>query len=42
MAVDISIQYYGGFLPDIYTADPRLLPSGNPFNTMWRPCIYSL
>ena len=29
---NINAQYNGGLLSDIiYTADPRLLPSGNPF-----------
>ena len=37
MAINVSVQYDGGFLPDIilltqcYTVDPMLLPSGNPF-----------
>ena len=33
MAINISVQYNGGFLPDIryYTVDPRLLPSENTF-----------
>ena len=32
MAINISVQYNGGFLPDIIlTVDPRLPPSGNPF-----------
>ena len=33
MAINIiCVQYNGGLLPDIiYTVDPRLLPSGNPF-----------
>ena len=32
MAINTSVQYNGGLLPDInYTVDPRLLPSGNPF-----------
>ena len=30
MAINVSVQYDGGFLPDI-TADPMLLLSGNPF-----------
>ena len=30
MAVNVSVQYNGGFLPDIIL-DPLLLPSGNPF-----------
>ena len=29
MAIDVSIQYNGGLLPD--TVDPMLSPSGNPF-----------
>ena len=29
MAINVSVQYNGGFLPDIYTVDPMLLPSGN-------------
>ena len=34
MAINVSVQHNGGFLPDIilyYTVDPMLLPSGNPF-----------
>ena len=31
MAINVSVQYNGGLLPDIYTVDPKLLPSGNPF-----------
>ena len=36
MAINVSVQYKGGFLPGIllyYTAvvDPMLLPSGKPF-----------
>ena len=38
MAINVSVQYYGGFLTDItllYSSDPRLLmPSGNSLNTM--------
>ena len=31
MVINMSVQYNGGFLPDItYTVDPRLLPSRNP------------
>ena len=32
MASNVSVQYNGGFLPDItLSVDPILLPSGNPF-----------
>ena len=32
MAIDVSVQYNGGLLPDIIlTVDPILFPSGNPF-----------
>ena len=32
MAINISVQYNGGFSLRHYTVfDPRLLPSGNPF-----------
>ena len=31
MRINVSVQCYGGLLPDIDTVDPRLLPSGNPF-----------
>ena len=31
MAINISVQYNGGLLPDIILVDSRLLPSGNPF-----------
>ena len=31
MVINISVQYNGGFLPDIIlSVDPRLLPLGNP------------
>ena len=31
-AVNVSVQCNGGLLPDIiYTVDPMLFPSGNPF-----------
>ena len=34
MAINVSVQYDGGFLPDRhYTVDPMLLPSGNPFKS---------
>ena len=32
MAINVSVQYDGGFLRDIILfVDPMLLPSGNPF-----------
>ena len=32
MAINVSVQYDGGLLPDIIlSVDPTLLPSGNPF-----------
>ena len=31
MAINVSVKHNGGFLPDITTVDPMLLPSGNPF-----------
>ena len=32
MAINVSVQYYGRFLPNIILlVDPMLLPSGNPF-----------
>ena len=31
MAINVSVQYNGGLLPDIILLDPMLLPSGNPF-----------
>ena len=32
MAINVSVQYNGGLLPDIIlTVDPTLFPSGNPF-----------
>ena len=31
MAINISVQYNGGFLPDIILLTQGLLPSGNPF-----------
>ena len=30
MVINISVQYNGGFLPDMVTVDPRLPPLGNP------------
>ena len=30
MVINISVQYSGGFLPDIRLLAPMLLPSGNP------------
>ena len=37
MAINVSVQYNDGFLPDvILTVDPRLLPSGNPFQMSWK------
>ena len=31
MVINVSVQYNGGFLPDIIlSVDPMLLPSGNP------------
>ena len=43
MAINVSIEYNGGFLPDmIDTVDAMLLPSGNPFKCheevlAWQP-----
>ena len=31
MAINVSVQYNGGILPDIILLDPILLASGNPF-----------
>ena len=31
MAISVSVQHNGGFLPGIITVDPMLLPSGSPF-----------
>ena len=31
MAINISVQYNGGLLPDIILLTQWLLPSGNPF-----------
>ena len=31
MAINVSVQYNGGLLPDIILVDPMLLPKGNPF-----------
>ena len=30
MAINVSVQYNGGFLPDMTLVDPMLLPTGNP------------
>ena len=42
MVINISVQYNGGFLPDIILL--RLLPLGNPveYHVMALLCIYSL
>ena len=43
MAINVSVQYNGGLLPDIYyTVEPMLLlvPSGNPFK--WHEEVLSL
>ena len=29
LAINVSVQYNGGFLPDNHTVDPMLLPSRN-------------
>ena len=31
MAINVSVQNNGGFSPTLYTVDPMLLLSGNPF-----------
>ena len=31
MAINVSVQYNGGLLPQHYTVDPVLFPSGNSF-----------
>ena len=31
MAINVNVQYNGGFLPDITTVDPMLSASGNLF-----------
>ena len=31
MAINVSVQYDGGFLPDIILLTQCYLPSGNPF-----------
>ena len=31
MAINVSVQYNGGLLPDIILLDPMLFPSGNAF-----------
>ena len=31
MAINVSVQHNGGFLPDIILLTQFLLPSGNPF-----------
>ena len=31
MAINVNVQYNGGFLPDNYTVDPMLSASGNLF-----------
>ena len=31
MAINVSVQYNGGFLPRHYYVDPMLFPSENPF-----------
>ena len=31
MAINVSVQYNGGLLPNIILLDPMLFPSGHPF-----------
>ena len=31
MAINVSVQYNGGLLPDIILLDPMFRPLGNPF-----------
>ena len=42
MVVNVSVQYYGGFLPDILLLNLLYVTtSGNPLNTMKSICPYS-
>ena len=43
MVIYVSVQYNGGYLPDImyYSVDPMRLTLGIPFNTMKIFCPYS-
>ena len=43
MAINVNVQYNGGFLPDIIqTVDPMLSASGNLFKCHEKVCICSL
>ena len=41
MVINISVQYNGGFLPDIILLTQGYYHWGTRFNTMSWPCIYS-
>ena len=42
MAINVNVQYNGGFLPDIILVTQRYLHRGTCFNAMKRFCICSL
>ena len=42
MAIDISVQYNGGLLPDIILLTQGYDHRGTRLNTMWRFCLYNL
>ena len=42
MVINISVQYNGGFLPDIILLTQGYYRWGTWLNTMWWLCIYSL
>ena len=42
MAINISVQYNGGLLPDIILLTQGYYHRGTRSNTMQRPCLYSL
>ena len=41
MVINISVQYNGGFLPDIILLTQGYYHWGTRFNTMWWLCIHS-
>ena len=42
MAIDISVQYNGGLLPDIILLTQGYYHRGTRLNTVYRLCLYSL
>ena len=42
MAINLSVQYNGGLLPDIILLTQGYYPRGTRLNIMWWLCVYSL